>query len=263
LAHAGRRNMAYRHAMRRDQIGLQLYTVRRLAAADLPGTLRAVAAAGYRAVEIAGLPETPPDRLAGLLEENGLQPIAAHESLDHLRANASEVADRLTKLRCPRVIVPSFPDTDRETANDVRRFARELGAFAATFAERGIRLGYHNHSFEFEDVDGGPLWEMLLAELPQEVDIELDVYWAAVGGRDPVSEIQSTAGRVRLLHLKDRAEGPDLSDAPPGHGTLDMDAIVKAGRRAGVEWYIVEQDEPQDPLVDIAAGLRYLETLVD
>jgi sugar phosphate isomerase/epimerase len=107
------------------------------------------------------------------------------------------------------------------------------------------------------------VWETLLAELPPDVDIELDVYWAAVGGRDPVSEIQATAGRVRLLHLKDRAEGPDLSDAPPGHGTLDMAAIVKAGREAAVEWYIVEQDEPQDPLVDIAAGLRYLETLVD
>ncbi len=40
-----------------------------------------------------------------------------------------------------------------------------------------------------------------------------------------------------------------------------MAAIVEAGREAGVEWYIVEQDEPQDPLVDIASGLGYLETL--
>ncbi len=84
----------------------------------------------------------------------------------------------------------------------------KLGAFAATFAERGIRLGYHNHSFEFEDVDGAPLWETLLAELPSDVDIELDVYWAAVGGRDPVSEIRATGG-----------SGPAPSPEGPGGRT--------------------------------------------
>ncbi|MDQ2966525.1 MAG: sugar phosphate isomerase/epimerase, partial [Chloroflexota bacterium] len=67
--------MAYREQMQHDQIALQLYTVRRLAAVDLPGTLRAVAAAGYRAVEVAGLPETAPGELARLLSESGLRAV--------------------------------------------------------------------------------------------------------------------------------------------------------------------------------------------
>ena len=249
--------------MRRDQIALQLYTVRRLAADDLPGTLRAVAEAGYRAVELAGLPQTPPAELASLLEENGLHAIASHEGMQALRANPTLVADRLTALGCPRLIVPSMPDADRRTADDVRRFAAELGAFAETFAERGIRIGYHNHSFEFEELDGAALWETLLDELPPEVEIELDVLWASVGGRDPVSEILAAGDRVRLLHLKDRAAGAEVRDAPPGQGTLAMQEIVDAGRDVGVEWYIVEQDEPQDPLTDIASGLRYLESLAN
>lgn len=253
--------MTYRHRMRKDQIALQLYTLRRLAAVDLPGTLRAVSAAGFRAVELAGLPETSPGELARLLDENGLRAVAAHEGIEGLRSDASAVADRLVEVGCPRVIVPWMPEADRATADDVRRFAAELGGLAQTLAERGIRLGYHNHSFEFAPLDGTTVWEVLLRELPPEVEIELDVYWASVGGRDAAAEIRATTGRVRLLHMKDRTAGLEPHDAPAGEGTLPFPEIIRAGRGAGVEWYIVEQDEPRDPLADVASALRYLESL--
>jgi sugar phosphate isomerase/epimerase len=247
--------------MRRDQIALQLYTVRRLAATDLPGTLRAVAAAGYRAVELAGLPETGPGELARLLNESGLRAVAAHEGIESLRNDLGAVVDRLAEVDCPRVIVPWIPETDRRTPDDVRRFAAELGGYGRTFTERGIRLGYHNHAFEFEPLDGTTVWDVLLTALPLEVEIELDVYWAAFGGRDPVAEIRATADRVRLLHMKDRAAGPEPHDAPAGEGTLPFPDIVQTARAAGVEWYIAEQDEPREPLEDIASAFRYLESL--
>jgi sugar phosphate isomerase/epimerase len=253
--------MAYRDPMRHGQIALQLYTVRRLAAEDLPGTLRAVAAAGYRSVEVAGLPDVDPGELARLLDEAGLRAVAAHEGIEGLRGDAKGVADRLTTIECPRVIVPWIPESDRRTVDDLRRFATELGVHARRLADRGIRLGYHNHSFEFEPLDGTTVWDVLLAELPPEVEIELDVYWAAFAGRDPVAEIRATAGRVRLLHMKDREAGEEPHDAPAGHGTLPFQAIIEAGRSAGVEWYIVEQDEPRNALEDIARAFRYLESL--
>jgi sugar phosphate isomerase/epimerase len=253
--------MAYRGAMRHDQIALQLYTVRRLAAVDLPGTLRAVAAAGYRAVEIAGLPDIEADELARLLEENGLRAIAAHEGIERLREDADAVADRLATLQCPRLIVPWIPEADRRTPDDVRRYAAELGELGEHVAQRGIRLGYHNHAFEFEPLDGTTVWDVLLGELPAAVEIELDVYWAAVGGRDPVAEIRATADRVRLLHMKDRAPGTEPRDAPAGEGTLPFPSIVEAARAAGVEWFIAEQDEPRAPLEDVASAYRYLESL--
>ena len=253
--------MPYRAGMRHDQIALQLYTVRGLMAEDLPGTLRAVAAAGYRAVELAGLPEIAPTALAALLTETGLRPVASHEGIERLRDDATAVAERLAELGCPRVIVPWMPEEDRQTADDVRRFASELGAFATDFATHGIRFGYHNHAFEFAPVDGATIWDILLAELPPEVEIELDVYWAAFGGRDPVTEIQATADCVRLLHMKDRAAGPEPRDAPAGEGNLPFDRIVDAGRAVGVEWYVVEQDVPRDPLVDIGSAYRFLHSL--
>ena len=253
--------MTYRHLMRHDQIAVQLYTVRRLAARDLPGTLLAVAAAGYRAVELAGLPAIAASDLARLLDESELHVVAAHEGIEALREDANAVADRLAELRCPRVIVPGMPDADRQTVDDVRRFAAALDGFARRFAERGIRLGYHNHAFEFAPLQGTTVWDVLLAELGPEVEIELDVYWAAVGGRDPVTEIESTAGRVRLLHMKDRAPGPEPHDLPAGEGILPFPEIVREARSAGVEWYIAEQDEPHEPLGDIARAFRYLESL--
>ena len=253
--------MPYRGAMRHDQIALQLYTVRRLAADDLTGTLRAVAAAGYRAVELAGLPETAPGELARLLDDSSLRVVASHEGIELLRDDLAAVADRLAEVGCPRVIVPWMPDEDRRTADDVRRFAAELGGLAGALAERGMRLGYHNHSFEFEPLDGTTVWDILLAELPPEVELELDVYWAAVGGRDPVAAIQASPERIRLLHMKDRAAGTEPHDAPAGHGTLPFPDIVEAARSAGVEWFVVEQDEPGDVLDDIGRAFRYLDGL--
>lgn len=253
--------MAYRHGMQLDQIAVQLYTVRGLAAADLPGTLRAVAAAGYRFVEVAGLPVTAPRELARMLDDSGLVAVAAHESIDHLRDDAGLVAEQLAEIACPRVIVPWMPEIDRRTTDDVRRFAAALGGFARRFEAEGIRLGYHNHAFEFEPLAGTTIWDILLEELPPEVDLELDVYWASVGGRDPVTEIDATAGRVRLVHMKDRADGTVPHDVPAGEGILAFPEIVTAARAAGVEWYIVEQDDPADPLDDIARAFRYVASL--
>jgi sugar phosphate isomerase/epimerase len=253
--------MTYRLRMQHDQIGLQLYTVRHLAAVDLPGTLRAVAAAGYRSVEVAGLPDVAPRDLARMLDDAGLRVVSAHEGIDGLRRDAGAVADRLAEIGSPRVIVPWMPEADRATADDVRRFAADLGGLARTFSERGMAFGYHNHNFEFAPLDGTTIWDVLLAELPPEVDLELDVYWVSVGGRDPVTELRAVSERVHLLHMKDRAPGPEPHDAPAGEGTLEFPEIVEAGRAAGVEWYLAEQDEPGDALAEIGSAFRYLESL--
>jgi sugar phosphate isomerase/epimerase len=245
----------YRGPMRQDQIALQLYTLRRLSAVDLAGTLEAVAAAGYRAVELAGLPEIEP------LDTHGLRVVASHEGIERLRDDAGAVAGRMTELGCPRLIVPWMPEADRATVAGVRRFAADVGGYARRLADDGIAVGYHNHDFEFTPLEGTTVWDVLLAALPAEIELELDVYWAAVGGRDPVTEIGAIADRVCLLHMKDRAAGSPPRDAPVGEGSLPFPAIVEAARAAGVAWYIVEQDEPVEPLANIGTSLRYLESL--
>lgn len=249
--------------MRPDQIALQLYTVRRLARHDLGGTLRSVAAAGYASVEVAGIAESAEARLPELLADAGLSAIAVHRGLDRLRASADEAADLLEALGCPRLVVPSLPDEERSTADGVRRLAQELNELSGRLEARGIRLGYHNHAAEFGSLQGTTMWQLLLDELAPRIELEVDVYWASVGGRDPVEAVREAGPRVRLLHMKDRAAGDEPHDAPAGAGTLDMAAIVQAGREAGVEWYIAEQDEAADELADIATARRNLEALAE
>ena len=247
--------------MRADQIALQLWTVRDLAAADLPGTLTAVAAAGYRSVELAGLPEIATDDLAELLEKAALRPVAAHVGIDLLRTGLDEVATRHVGLGCDRIIVPWLAEEERRTADDARRLASELNGFGRQLADRGIRLGYHNHAFEFASLDGTTVWDVLLGELGPDVELELDVFWASVGGRDPAAVIRDLGSRIRLLHMKDRAAGPEPRDAPAGDGVLDFPGIVAAARDAGVEWFVAEQDEPEDALADISRAYTNLHEL--
>ena len=135
------------------------------------------------------------------------------------------------------------------------------GPIADVLGARGITLGYHNHDFEFASLEGSTAWDVLLAELPAGVELEVDVYWVSVGGSDPVTAIRAGGDRVRMLHMKDRARGTEPHDAPAGEGVLDFPAIVGAAREAGVDWYIVEQDRPADELADIASAARYLASL--
>jgi len=255
--------MAYRRAMKHDQIALQLYTVRELTATDLPGTLRAVADAGYGSVELAAMPPTEPAALKRLLADANLRPIASHEGIGSMRADAVAVADRLATLSCPRLILPGMEHADRSSADAVRRFADDVNGFVGIVADRGLRLGYHNHDWEFEPLDGTTTWDILLERLAPEVELEIDVYWAAVAGRNPVTLIRETGGRVRTLHMKDLIAKPQPHDAPAGDGELDFPAIIAAGREVGIEWYIAEQDDPQSPIDDIGRAHLYLASLAD
>lgn len=247
--------------MRQDQIAVQLYTVRELAAKDLPGTLRKVSQAGYRAVELAGLPTIAPEALRDLLATERLQPVASHESLENLRLDLDAVLDRMTVLSCPRIVVPWLPAAERSSADSVRRLAQELGRIAEACASRGIRLGYHNHDFEFAALDGTTVWAVLLDELSPDIDLELDVYWAAFADHDPVELMRGLDGRLRLLHMKDMAPGSGREDVAPGDGILAWPEIVKAGTERGVEWYVVEEDNPRDAIDEITRGLGYLRGL--
>jgi sugar phosphate isomerase/epimerase len=244
--------------MRQDQIAVQLYTVRELMAADLAGTLGAVSGAGYRAVELAGLPPIRDEELRDLLSAAGLEPMASHEPLESLRVDLDRVLDRMGVLGCPRIVVPWLPEAERSTVDGARALARELAGIARASLARGIRLGYHNHAFEFAPLDGTTVWQVLLDELPPEVDLELDVYWAAIGGRDPVELIEGLDERLRLLHMKDRAPGPEPADVTPGDGILDWPAITAAATERGVAWFVVEEDNPVDAIEEIARGRAFL-----
>jgi len=247
--------------MRADQIAIQLYTLRDQTARDMIGTLHRVADLGYGAVEFAGFGNATSTEIVSALTARGLRPIAAHIPLYELRRRPERVIDELATIGCSFVIIPWLAKKEYRSREAVKRLASEITELSARLAPSGLRLGYHNHDFEFASPDRTGLWDSLVNAVPPTVLFELDVYWATYAGMSPAALIAELGERIKLLHMKDMAPGPDRAIVPPGGGLLPWAEIVSAGRRTGVEWYVVEIDNQSDPLTAAASGLAFLKSL--
>jgi len=238
-------------------IALQLYTLRTLLPDALEPTLHAVAAAGYRHVELAGLYGRTASEMRAILDEVGLTVIAAHVPLGRFEGDLSGVAAEAKALGYEWVVVPWIAPEER-SLELVDALPPKLDAWARSLAGEGLKLAYHNHEFEFEIVkDGVSLFDAIVRHTdPSSVLLELDVYWAAVAGHDPSALIGTLGERVRLLHAKDRA--PDGLYTNVGQGDLDWITIIDSAKTANVEAYIVEHDEPPAPLDDIRVSFENL-----
>jgi sugar phosphate isomerase/epimerase len=241
--------------------GLQLYTVRDAISMDLEGTLRSVAALGYREVELAGLPGVTAQAMQASLKRHGLDAPSMHASYDTLQRGLDAVLEEARVLGASYLVCPSVDAGERKTAEDWKRVCQTLNRIGQVVRSRGLMLAYHNHDFEFSPfVDGTTPFQLLMTETdPREVKLELDVYWVAKAGLDPVKHMQSGQDRILLVHLKDLAR--DSSTVEVGKGTLDFERIVRTALAVGVKHLFVEQDTSADPLASIATSLRFLERL--
>jgi sugar phosphate isomerase/epimerase len=232
------------------QVALELYTVRDETRRDFAGTLRRVAQIGYAGVELAGYGNLTSQEMSALLAETGLRAVATHLGLDALQGSQLDASIRYClDISCPIIVLPSMANEWR-TREGIQALAPRLNAIGQRCLEHGIIFGYHNHDFEFAQVDGIYLLDYLLqATDPSLVKIELDVYWVAYAGVDPVSYLQTLADRVALIHLKDMAADRSMTEV--GKGVLDMRGICEFAQARGL-WGIVEHDHPQIPSLESA-----------
>jgi sugar phosphate isomerase/epimerase len=222
-----------------NPVALQLYTVREELAADRAGVLRRIAGFGYGAVE----PYDVTSDAAGLradLDAAGLTVCSVHARPFGEQAEA--VFSGIATVGADTVIVPHMPPERFADADGVGELARELNGIAARAAGHGLRLGYHNHDFELSSLIGGrPALEVLAGQLDPAVLLEVDTYWAAVGGQPVPALLRRLGERVRYLHVKD---GP-VTKADPmtavGAGRMPVAEILAASPWA--EWHVVELDD--------------------
>lgn len=245
-----------------NRIALQLYTLRDYARQDLPGTLRRLSEAGYRAVELAGYYNHTPAQLRKLLADYGLTSISAHISLNEFESNPTQVLEGLQTLGCTYAVVPSIPQERRQTHGQFEQLADTLNHLGELSQEAGLKFAYHNHAFEFSPVENTLLWEALVSRTdPRLVSLELDLYWVSFAGFDPLEILQSYPGRFPLLHVKDMAATEKREDLAVGEGKLPWSRLLPAARAAGAQWYIVEMDHPRDAFKEIISGFEYLKNL--
>jgi sugar phosphate isomerase/epimerase len=234
---------------------VQLYSVREQLPVDRKGVLKRIAAAGYGAVEPFNI-LADPDGLRADLDTAGLAVCSVHA----VPAGEQE-ADVLAAARtlgAGTVIVPYLPPARFATAESIAGVASDLNEMAARAADAGLRFGYHNHDFELSSiVDGKPALEVLVSLLDEPVLLEVDTYWAAVGGQDVPALLGRLGDRVRYLHVKD---GPITKDDPMtavGSGRMPVASILAAAPSA--EWHIVELDRcATDMLTAVEQSLAWL-----
>jgi sugar phosphate isomerase/epimerase len=259
-------------------VGLQLYTVGKEMDADPVGTLKQVAAIGYKEVELSPLGKTPPQELRKALDDLGLKNPSGHYLLPDLMSNLQqriELAKQFGQddmvITVPWVADPSrFQSASKDgqmafflaliqglTLDDWKWNAEQFNKIGEQVNKAGLHLGYHNHNFEFKSYGGVTGYdEFIRLTDPALVKLELDCGWMAVAGHDPVAYLNKYPGRYRLLHIKDFHKGftPTTTlmshgaGAPVptelGRGAIDYRPIFRAARKAHIRAYYVEQEPP-------------------
>jgi sugar phosphate isomerase/epimerase len=242
----------------------ELYTLRdhlRDADAIAAGLLK-VREIGYDGVELAGLGPIEPAHLARLLRDTGLAAGSAHLGWDRLRDEPEAVIEDCRIWACDHVAVPSLPPEYRNAAG-YARFGAEAGEVASKLESAGVRLSYHNHSFELERFASGTGLELLFGASGPLLGAQLDTYWIQHGGGSPSGWIRKLRGRAPSVHIKDMV----VVDGEPamaeiGEGNFDWPDVLSACKEAGTELLIVEQDEcRRDPFESLAISRRNLATL--
>jgi sugar phosphate isomerase/epimerase len=229
-------------------VALQLYTLREEMAKDFTGILRKVAKIGYKGVEFAGYGDLSAEELKDLLDELGLKSAGSHVGPELLKNDIDEVIE-FNKVIGTSYIV--FPHATYESKEDYVEMAKFLNEVGKKVRENGMEFCYHNHAFEFTKYDGEYALDMLYRLTESEnLQVELDTYWATYAGISPVEYIKKYSGRIPLIHLKDMEDSESRAFAEIGEGTIDIKAITAAGAAAGSKWFIVEQDKCKRPALE-------------
>jgi sugar phosphate isomerase/epimerase len=266
-----------RHRVPRDQISIQLFTLRDQLAIDLAGTLAALAAIGYARVEHAGFVGRTVTQFKAALDAAGLRATSGHVQIPQPFDPAAWTASlQDANVLGSRFIVHPFFGINFATGEVVRTtapwraFAQDLNRAGRMARAAGLKLGYHNHNWEFFRLTDNPSQTAydVLTEVtdPDLVHLQLDLFWATRGARDPVDLIHQNRGRVLQYHVKDMNQAGSFTD--PGQGLIDFARIFRHSDEAGVREYIVERDdagttprEPDDALDTARVGYEFLSTI--
>jgi len=240
----------------RIPVGVQLYSVRDLAAKDFPGTLEAIGQMGYKGVEFAGYYgwDGKPKELRKLLDANGLRCCGTHTALETVTGDALKATADLHKvLGNTFLIVPSLQVEGAEGWLDM---AKRFNEIAAKAKELGMRVGYHAHAGDFRKLGDKTSWEIFFDNTGRDIIMQLDIGNCLQGGGDPIAILKKYPGRSASVHLKEYG-GPEA--AVIGQGVVPWNEVFDICETSGgTKWYVVEHEIGSDPMGSIRGCLQGL-----
>ncbi|MHA4742207.1 sugar phosphate isomerase/epimerase family protein [Dyadobacter sp. MSC1_007] len=237
-----------------SKIGLQLYTLRNEISKDLLGTLKKVAAIGYKEVELYGYSDgkffgKTPKEFKSILNGLGLDPVSGHygAGVENKTAKGTlsngwqKAVDDAAELGQKYVNCAYLTDSERKTIDQYKKYVDLFNKSGEVAKKAGLQFGYHNHDFEFKKLSGQLPYDLIASTDPKLVKLELDLYWVVKAGIDPVALFKKYPGRFPLWHVKDM-DKKDGSFAEVGTGSIDFKKIFDNRKLAGMTHFFVEQD---------------------
>lgn len=258
--------------------GLQLYTVRDLLEKDLSGTLKKIAAMGYKNLEAAAGSKghyygLKPKEFTRMLADMGMKLRSSHVLVgaagqkmpfETLTSNMPKLVDMAAEAGQPYLTCAYLFAEERRSLDDYKKHIELFNQTGEACRKAGLQFAYHNHDFEFETLNGQVPYELLLSQVSAgRMKMELDLYWVSKVGKDPVALFKKHPGRYVMWHVKDMDKTPKKFFTEVGNGTIDFKRIFAHANTSGLKYYFVEQDQtPGNPLDSINTSYRNLKKIL-
>jgi len=228
----------------RNDVGLQLYSVRKEMLTDAVGTLQTLAKIGFKELESARSEKgnyygLKPAEIKKIAADLGMTVRSGHVHVDE---NFHQAMDQAAEAGQDYLICSSMP-SQGQTIENYEKCADIFNKAAEDCKKHNLIFGYHNHEEEFEKVNGKVLYDILLEKTdPNLVKMEMDIGWLIVTGNDPYKYFEKYPDRFHLWHLKDMDLTKKVS-VEFGKGGVDIKGLLKNASKTGMKYYFVEQEE--------------------
>lgn len=254
-----------------QEVGLQLYSLRHEFPKDVEGTLAKIKEMGIRQIEGGGTYEMKRQDFKALLDKYGLQTASMGFGYDRYRNDIAGIIEDTRFMGASYVMVSWIPHKgDNFTIEETKKAAQDFNNWGQKLKAAGIQFCYHIHGYEFRPYENGTLFDYLVKNTtPEYVSFEMDVFWVAHPGQDPLKLLKKYPNRFSMMHLKDMKKGvkgdltghaPDEWNVPIGTGQIDFKNLLPEAQRLGVKYYFIEDEHP-NALQQIPLSLKYLKSL--
>jgi len=263
------------------KIGIQLYTLRDVIFKDVQGTLKQVADFGYQELESFSYNDgkvfgKPVSEVAKIISDLGMTMPSGHYHTGLVNTpnrpvevgtlvNQWERAVNDAKILGQEYMLVAYLQKDeRKTIDDYKKVCELINKNAEICGKYGIRIGYHNHDFEFEPIDGQVPYELMMKELdPKSVSMELDLFWTIYANRDPLKLFTQYPGRFEQWHVKDMRKDDRKLNADIGTGSIDFKAIFAKADEAGFKHFYIEHDNfPASSIESVKADAQNIKSII-
>jgi sugar phosphate isomerase/epimerase len=227
-----------------NNVGIQLYSVRKEMLADATGTLRKLAQIGYKQIESARSEKgnyygLQPKEIKKILGDLGMTLRSGHVHIDEGWQQSIYAAAEAGQ----EYLICSTMPSEGQTVDNYTKVADTFSKAGEDCKKSNIIFGYHNHDYEFEKENGQVLYDVLLQKTdPSLVQMELDLGWVFVTGNDPLAYFEKYPGRFPLWHLKDMDKAKKQS-TEFGKGQLNIKGMLENAKKSGMKYFFVEQEE--------------------